>query len=444
LAQAILTQALSNLPTLSCLLPGSLSDLPLLFSMLTATKIAAAWAVVAEGSTAPEEITLAFDAFKAKYGKSYKSPEEERAKFDVFSRNYEYVEVVNAKKESFTLAVNEFADQSPEEFQSDRLGLMMPPAAELMAGLPFLGTDEYSGAALPDAVDWVAKGAVTKPKNQGHCGSCWAFSTTGALEGRWQIATNQSVSLSEQQLVDCSTQNNGCSGGSMGSAFDFLESQAVCTEESYKYAGVAAACHKTSCTTGIPKGGVVGYKYVTTDDTNALKEAVAAGPVSVAIEADQKSFQLYSGGVLTQVCGSKLDHGVLAVGYGTEDGLDYWKVKNSWGEGWGEQGYIRLERGMAGHGECGIKSQAVYPVVNGSAPPGPSPGPSPGPAPSPTPGCADAEDFCKVSAIFTPEKDCAILHKSCSKTCGCCAASPPAYCTDEATGTNNTAPVIIV
>merc|ERR1712226_631005 len=133
-------------------------------------------------------------------------------------------------------------------------------------------------------------------------------------------------------------------------------------------------------------------------------EAVAQGPVSVAIEADQTAFTLYSGGVLTKTCGDKLDHGVLAVGYGTDNGVDYWKVKNSWGPAWGEQGYLRIERGVQGPGECGIKSQPTYPIVNGA--PGPSPGPSPPHPPTPPPAhCADSEDFCRDGAIFSPETD---------------------------------------
>merc|ERR1711904_223571 len=135
-------------------------------------------------------------------------------------------------------------------------------------------------------------------------------------------------------------------------------------------------------TTGIPKGGVTGYKDVASKDLQAMEEAVAQQPVSVAIEADQRVFQLYHSGVLTATCGTKLDHGVLAVGYGTLDGTDYWKVKNSWGPSWGSKGYILLEKGKNSDGECGIKMQPSYPVVSGK--PGPSPGPSPPPSP-PTP-----------------------------------------------------------
>ena len=174
----------------------------------------------------------------------------------------------------------------------------------------------------------MSKGAVTNPKDQAKCGSCWSFSTTGALEGAWKIATGKLVSLSEQQLVDCAKNGNmGCNGGSMDLAFEYLEKYDVCTEASYPYKAKQGQCHETNCTVAVPKGSIVGFKDVTPQDTNALMEAVSEQPVSVAIEADQMAFQLYQGGVLTKKCGKKLDHGVLVVGYGTDNGVDYWKAK---------------------------------------------------------------------------------------------------------------------
>jgi len=385
-------------------------------------------------ATSEEPARRAFEDFVRKYGRSYKDAAEERFRFAVFEANYQYVQAQNSKHQSFTLEVNEFADQSPHEFKTTRFGLSKPSANKLWKGLPHLGTDLYSGAALPDAVDWTSKGAVTPPKNQQQCGSCWAFSTTGAVEGAWEIATGKLVSLSEQQLVDCSKDNNGCGGGDMDMAFSFLKDNDVCTESSYAYTAKNGVCAESTCDTAIPKGSVTGYFDVPVDDEKALMEAVAQQPVSVAIEADQMAFQLYHGGVLTKVCGNKLDHGVLLVGYGTDNGTDYWKVKNSWGASWGEEGYIRLERGLPKAGECGIKSQASYPKVQGGDAP-PSPSPAPGPAPGPEPTCEDKETFCEDTKVFTPKDDCSTLFKSCMKTCGCCDSSDdaPSYCGGVAT-----------
>jgi C1A family cysteine protease len=296
--------------------------------MMLAAKLAAVLAVGVAATPVLEKQLAAFKEFKAKYGKSYASEEEEQQRLKIFIANYNFIESENAMNRPYTLGINVFADQSREEFTGTHLGLSPPRTM-----LPHLGTHKYSGAALADSVDWVAKGAVTSPKNQGKCGSCWAFSSTGALEGAWQIATGKLVSFSEQQLIDCSKENDGCQGGGMDAAFEFLKGhRAVCTEESYSYKAASdGTCKDSTCTAGIPSGGVTGYKDVDQDDEKALMEAVAQQPVSVAIEADEGAFQLYTSGVLTKKCGAKLDHGVLAVGYGTDNGVNYWKVKNSWG-----------------------------------------------------------------------------------------------------------------
>jgi len=216
-----------------------------------------------------------------------------------------------------------------------------------------------------DSVDWALQGAVTPVKNQGGCGSCWTFSATGALEGAWQIASGELVPLSEQQLVDCADGGSGCNGGLMDNAFKYEMDHDVCTEASYQYEGQNGYCRADSCEAGIPRGDVVGFKDVNQDE-ESLMEAVAKQPVSIAIEADQYAFQSYKSGVLTWGCGTSLDHGVLLVGYGVEDGTKYWKVKNSWGPGWGDQGYVKILRGQDGGGECGIKLDASYPVVEPS------------------------------------------------------------------------------
>jgi len=346
---------------------------------------------VVGAATDPTDTTAAFAAFVEKYGRRYESKEEEERRYAIFKEKYDFVQAENAKNMPYKLAINEFADQSSEEFGTQRLGLRAPKSKDLWGGLPHLGTDKHSGAVLPESVDWTEEGAVTSVKNQKQCGSCWSFSTTGAVEGAWKLASGKLVSLSEQQLVDCSKSNHGCHGGSMELAFRFFHTTAICTEDSYPYTAKDGSCHQNACKTGVPKGALTGFKDVEPNDELALKEAVSKQPVSVAIEADEMAFQLYRGGVLTKQCGVKLDHGVLVVGYGTDNGVDYWKVKNSWGPTWGESGYIRLERGNSSKksGECGINLDASYPVM--SAVPGPSPGPPSPPSPPPAPATSHYE-----------------------------------------------------
>lgn len=326
---------------------------------------------------AKTEIEQEFGRFLEKFGKVYKSAAEKAERLAIFTENFNFIEEENLRGLPYTVGMNEFADMSPVEFKAQYLQYETPTSNELYGGLPHLGTHRYSGALLPDAVDWAAKGAVTPVKNQQKCGSCWAFSTTGSLESAWQIATGTLVSLSEQQLMDCSHNGTmGCHGGIIDNSFLFDEGANICTEQSYPYTAQNGSCQAASCTTAIPAGSVTGYKDVASRDTDALKEAVSKHPVTVVIGATDSAFQFYKSGVLTQNsgCGELQNHGVVVVGYGTDSvkgffhnyNVSYWKVKNSWGSTWGEKGYVRIERGEVSEiSVCGIEMSPSYPVVRG-------------------------------------------------------------------------------
>jgi len=228
---------------------------------------------------------------------------------------------------------------------------------------------EYNVVALDttapmDSVDWRTKGAVTPIKNQGQCGSCWAFSTTGSVEGAYFISTGKLVSLSEQQLVDCSGAygNEGCNGGLMDDAFKYIIANGgLDTESDYAYTARDGVCNKAKA--AIHAASIKSFADVPANQEAQLIAAVAKTPVSVAIEADQSGFQFYKSGVFAGPCGTQLDHGVLAVGYDTTATTPYWIVKNSWGTSWGDQGYIMMAQGKGAHGLCGINMMASYPTA---------------------------------------------------------------------------------
>jgi len=295
--------------------------------------------------------------WKAAHEKKYTDLGEERVRYVIWQDNLKRVEQHNTEGHTYTLKINKFGDMTGTEF---RASLGIPKYHNRTGGSTFMAPCNVD---LPTAVDWRTQGYVTPVKNQGQCGSCWAFSTTGSLEGQYFRKNQKLVSFSEQQLVDCSRKygNMGCNGGLMDNAFHYIQDNGIETEQDYPYTGRDDRC-KFDKTKVVTK--VTGWTDVKAGDEMDLKSAVGTvGPVSVAIDASHMSFQFYHDGVYNerQCSSTRLDHGVLAAGYGTLNGKDYWLVKNSWGPHWGKAGYIMMSRNKKN--QCGIASAASYPLL---------------------------------------------------------------------------------
>lgn len=302
--------------------------------------------------------------YKTLHGKVYESAEDQTRRA-IWEKNIQKIATHNIDASNgvhtYTLKMNVFGDWSHEEFLNKMTGFNKTKIMHKSVGHKFLKPSNFQA---PASVDWRKEGYVTPVKDQGQCGSCWAFSAVAGLEGQHFKSTGKLVSLSEQNLVDCSGKygNQGCNGGLMDQAFEYIKAnKGIDTEASYPYKAVDQKCKFNAKNVGAT---VTGYTDVTSGSEDDLVAAIASvGPISVAIDASHDSFQLYSSGIYNEPdCSStELDHGVTAVGYDTSADGDYYIVKNSWAATWGMDGYIQMSRNK--DNQCGIATSASYPLV---------------------------------------------------------------------------------
>ncbi|CAM6007853.1 unnamed protein product [Sphagnum balticum] len=376
-----------------------------------------------------ERLLDLFHSWLQKNSRSYHSVSEKNQRFMIFKENLRYIHSQNVQEKSYWLGLNNFSDLSHEEFQVRYLGTRPRLVGDRKLRRKTIQEGFiYADVEAPASVDWREKGAVAEVKDQGSCGSCWAFSAIGAVEGVNKIVTGSLISLSEQELVDCDTkENEGCNGGLMEYAFEFIISNGgIDSEADYPYKGTDGRCDENRRQNS--KVVVIDdYEEVPENDEASLLKAVSKQPVSIAIEASGRDFQHYMGGVFTGQCGTDLDHGVLAVGYGTDsDGLNYWIVKNSWGSSWGEKGYIRMQRyGPSNtYGICGMNIEPSFPIKTG---PNPPPAPPAPPSPVKPPTVCDNTFTCPLSSTCC----CAFQLGTRCLAWGCCPLESATCCEDH-------------
>jgi hypothetical protein len=303
------------------------------------------------------EVTIAFGSFMREFNKAYNTIEETVTRYNIFAENYRYILNHNEFNYDFKLGVNQFADLTLEEIKAKFLKKKVEGA--------FKDPCKFKHEPIKgeEKVDW-RKVVGNTVKNQGNCGSCWAFSTIGALEGLYAIKKGAQLLFSEQELVDCSRDygNEGCNGGEMNLAFEYIHDKGISTQKEYPYEGRDRTCRKKSNSFQID-----GCVNVTENDNDMLLEALTHGPVSVAVKANNREFMYYRGGIIKSGCGGahdELDHGITLIGADFEGATPFWIVKNSWGTSWGERGYVRIMRNKGkGPSLCGIAMDACYPAL---------------------------------------------------------------------------------
>lgn len=305
------------------------------------------------------EYQTEFTKFMTKFNKQY-TAEELFVRYENFKVRFDRVSAHNADTtQTSKMGIHAYSDLSTAEMKAKLNGYKPKAESEKHYAAPL---SHRRLAQAPPSVDWRTKGVVTPIKDQGQCGSCWAFSATGAMEGAVAIKTGTLTSLSEQQLMDCSTKegDQSCNGGLMDYAFQYvIDNNGICSESEYPYKAQDEPCKKGCKIVST----ISNYSDVVSGDEASMVGFTVIQPLSIAVEADQPIFQDYQSGVLNgTACGTALDHGILIVGYDHDNktGLDYWIVKNSWGKSWGMEGYVWLSRGF---NTCGLSLASSYPIA---------------------------------------------------------------------------------
>lgn len=412
-----------------------------------------------EGFLSEERVVEIFEQWKKNHRKVYKHAKEAKMRFEIFKENLKYVMEKNAKRKSSRSAqkvgLNKFADLSNEEFRKTYLSKVKKPVEKKSTEKELRG-GKVQTCSGPTSFDWRNYGVVTGIKDQGLCGSCWAFSTTGAIEGINALETGNLIPLSEQELVDCDTTDDGCDGGYMDYAFEWIiNNGGIDTEYDYPYTsvdGVDGTCNVTKEET-MKAVSIDGYTDVEESDS-ALFCAVLQQPISAGMDGGAYDFQLYTSGIYDGSCSSNpndIDHAVLIIGYGSEDGEDYWICKNSWGTSWGIEGYFYIKRDTSStYGTCAINAMASYPTIESSSPspypspsvpPPPPPPPSSPPPPPPTPPppspspsecgdysyCPSDETCCCITEFF----DYCLIYGCCPYENGVCCTGTEYCCPSD-------------
>lgn len=319
------------------------------------------------GSLALPSLNIAsaeWKKFKELNKKIYNNVAEEMLRLKMYMANKVAILAHNLKYKlgqvKYQVGMNKFGDLLEHEFTDVSGGYDENSGPTTRAANTYMS----SGKPLPASVDLRRSNLVNEPRNQGRCGSCWTFSTTGALEGALAKKTGRLIGLSQQNLLDCSTKNKGCKGGRPDKAFTFVKTQGGINPEAiYQYTGVQGPCRFDP---NFPVAKVANFLSIEAGNDHDLADALAnVGPVSIAIDARSRMLKFYSSGIFSppasECSSTKLTHAVLAIGYGVENGQKYWLVKNSWGTDWGENGFVRILNN--GQNLCGVTTVANFPVL---------------------------------------------------------------------------------